>query len=116
RWLEAAAFAILTVAVTHIVFSARPSTIAMPFLVFPVLLWGSLRFGPLGVGGALCLVVVLTALDTAAGQGPFAAAQLSLGERIVALQIYVGVMALTFHGLGVLWEERARTAAALRAA
>jgi signal transduction histidine kinase/ActR/RegA family two-component response regulator len=62
------------------------------------------------------MVVVLTALDTAAGQGPFAAAQPSLGERLIALQIYVGVMALMFHGLAVLWEERARTAAALRAA
>ncbi|HEX7060747.1 MAG TPA: MASE1 domain-containing protein [Woeseiaceae bacterium] len=116
RWLEAAAFASLVVAVTHIVFSARPSTIAMPFLVFPVLLWGSLRFGPLGVGGALSMVVVLTALDTAAGQGPLAAAHLSLGDRLIALQTYIGVMALMFHGLGVLWEERARTAAALRAA
>jgi signal transduction histidine kinase/CheY-like chemotaxis protein len=110
RWLEAAAFAIAVFAVTHWVFSAPPTATAMPFLVFPVLLWGSLRFGPIGVGGALCLVVLLTALDTADGQGPFAAARLSLGERLVALQIYVGVMALTFHGLAVLWEERLRTA------
>jgi signal transduction histidine kinase len=34
----------------------------------------------------------------------------------VALQVYVGVMALSFHGLALLWEERARTAAALRLA
>jgi PAS domain S-box-containing protein len=88
----------------------------MPFLVFPVLLWGSLRFGPIGVGGALCLIVLLTALDTAGGQGPFAAERLSLGDRLIALQIYVGVMALSFHGLGVLWEERSRTSAALKLA
>ncbi|HET6629553.1 MAG TPA: MASE1 domain-containing protein [Woeseiaceae bacterium] len=110
RWLEAAAFAIAVFAVTQLVFSAPPTAVAMPFLVFPVLLWGSLRFGPIGVGGALCLVVLLTALDTAAGHGPFAATGLSLGERLMALQVYVGVMALTFHGLAVLWEERLRTA------
>lgn len=116
RWLEAMAFAIVVFVVTQIVFSAPPTAIAMPFLVFPVLLWGSLRFGPVGVGAALCLVVLLTALDTAAGKGPFAAEQLSLGNRLIALQIYVGVMALSFHGLGVLWEERAKTAAALKVA
>lgn len=110
RWLEAAAFAVAVFTITQLVFSAPPSAVAMPFLVFPVLLWGSLRFGPIGVGGALCLVVLLTAIDTAAGHGPFAAALLSLGERLVALQVYVGVMALTFHGLAVLWEERLRTA------
>ena len=116
RWLEATAFAIAVFTVTEIVFSAPPTAMAMPFLVFPVMLWGSLRFGPIGVGAALCLVVVLTARDTAAGQGPFAADLLSLGDRLVALQIYVGVMALSFHGLGVLWEERSRTAAALKVA
>jgi PAS domain S-box-containing protein len=116
KWLEAMAFAIAVFAVTEIVFSVPPPAIAMPFLVFPVLFWGSLRFGPVGVGAALCLIVLLTALDTAAGQGPFSAEQLSLGDRLIALQIYVGVMALCFHGLGVLWEERSRTAAALRAA
>ena len=110
RWFEAAAFAVTVYAVTQLVFSAPPMSIAMPFLVFPVVLWGSLRFGPIGVGGALCLVVLLTALDTADGQGPFASDRLSLGERLVALQIYVGVMALTFHGMAVLWEERLRTA------
>lgn len=116
RWLEAMAFAIVVFAVTQIVFAAPPTAIAMPFLVFPVMLWGSLRFGPIGVGAALCLVVLLTARETAAGQGPFAADQLSLGDRLIALQIYVGVMALSFHGLGVLWEERAKTAAALKIA
>jgi signal transduction histidine kinase/CheY-like chemotaxis protein len=115
-WLEAVMFALTLVAVTRVVFTALPTSLAVPFLVFPVLLWGSLRFGPIGVGGALCLVVLLTAHGTAAGQGPFAAEQLSLGDRLVALQIYVGVMAISFHGLGVLWEERARTAAALRLA
>ena len=109
RWLEAAGFVAAVYAVTSVVFSVPPPSIAMPFLLFPVLLWGSLRAGPIGVGGALCLVVLLTALDTAAGQGPFAAEALSMAERLVALQVYIGVMALTFHGMAVLWEERLRT-------
>jgi signal transduction histidine kinase/integral membrane sensor domain MASE1/ActR/RegA family two-component response regulator len=116
RWLEAAAFALVLWGATHVVFSAPPTSLAMPFLVFPVLFWGSLRFGPIGVGGALCLVVLLTTHDTAAGRGPFAAEHLSLGDRLIALQIYLGVMAICFHGLGLLWEERSRTAAALKLA
>lgn len=115
-WLEVVAFGLILIAVTEIVFSAPPTSLAMPFLVFPVLLWGSLRMGPIGVGAGLCVVVVLTAHDTATGQGPFAAEHLSLGDRLIGLQIYVGVMAVSFHALSVLWEERSRTAAALKAA
>jgi PAS domain S-box-containing protein len=116
RWLEGAAFIAVLWAVTQVVFTAPPTSLAMPFLVFPVLMWASLRFGPIGVGGALCLVVLLTAHGTVDGRGPFAADHLSVGERLIALQIYVGVMALSFHGLGVLWDERSRTAAALKLA
>ena len=116
KWAEALAFALAVFWITDVVFGAPPAATAMPFLVFPVMLWGSLSFGPIGVGAALCLVVLLTALDTAAGHGPFAAPALSLGDRLIALQTYVGVMALSFHSLAVMWGERARTAAALRLA
>ncbi len=115
-WLEAAAFGFTVVAVTQLVFSAPPSSIAMPLLVFPVLLWGSLRLGMAAVGAALCAVVVLTTRDTTLGLGPFAVERLSLGDRLIELQIYVGVMALSFYALAALWEERARTAAALQVA
>jgi integral membrane sensor domain MASE1 len=115
-WVEAAAFALVLTAVTQVVFTSVPTSLAAPFLVFPVMLWGSLRFGLIGVGGALCLVVVLTTHDTVGGQGPFAARHLSLGDRLVALQVYVGVMAVTFHAMALLWEERSRAAAALREA
>jgi signal transduction histidine kinase/CheY-like chemotaxis protein/integral membrane sensor domain MASE1 len=115
-WAEAAAYALVLAAVTQFVFTGLPTSLAAPFLVFPVMLWGSLRFGPIGVGGALCLVVVLATHDTVGGLGPFAAEHLSLGDRLVALQVYVGVMAVTFHAMALLWEERARAAAALREA
>jgi signal transduction histidine kinase/integral membrane sensor domain MASE1/CheY-like chemotaxis protein len=114
QWLEAAAFVLALVVVTQIVFTSPPTSVAAPFLVFPILLWASVRFGVIGVGGGLCLVVLLTTRDTAAGLGPFAAEHLSIGDRLIALQIYVGVMALSFHVLAVLWGERARAAAALR--
>ena len=115
-WIEALLFGMVLWGVTHIVFSAPPTSLALPFLVFPVLLWGSLRLGVVAIGAALCLVVALTTHDTVAGYGPFAAGRLSQGDRLISLQIYVGVMAVSFYALGLLWEERARTAAALRLA
>jgi signal transduction histidine kinase/integral membrane sensor domain MASE1 len=116
RWLEAGAFFLVLVVVTELVFSAPPASIAMPFLVFPVVLWGSLRCGPIGVGAGLCLVVMLTTHDTAAGSGPFGSDALLPGDQLIALQIYVGVMALSFYGMGLLWEERSRTASLLKSA
>jgi PAS domain S-box-containing protein len=115
-WLEVAVFGAIVVAVTQFVFTGPSTSLALPFLVFPVLIWGSLRFGVLGVGAALLAIVLLTAHDTAAGQGPFAAEHLSFGDRLIALQIYVGVMAVSFHSLALLWEERTRAAAASRLA
>jgi len=115
-WLEAAAFGLAAWAVTQVVFSAPPASFAMPFVLFPVMLWGSVRLGVVAIGAALCLVVALTAHDTNAGLGPFAAERLSSADRLIALQTYVGAMALSFHALSVLWDERARTAAALRLA
>jgi signal transduction histidine kinase/integral membrane sensor domain MASE1 len=116
RWLEAVAYIVVLVAVTELVFSALPASIAMPFLVFPVVLWGSLRCGPIGVGAGLCLVVLLTTHDTVAGRGPFGSDSLAPGDQLIALQIYVGVMALSFYGMALLWEERLKTAALLKSA
>ena len=116
RWVELTAFMAVLVGVTQIVFLPASTTLAMPFLVFPVLLWASLRFGLHGVGGALMLVVWLATTETAAGRGPFAGPSLSPGDRLIALQIFVGVMAISFQSLALIWEERTRVVAALRVA
>jgi signal transduction histidine kinase/integral membrane sensor domain MASE1/ActR/RegA family two-component response regulator len=115
-WLEALAFLAAVALVADLVFAASTQSVAMPFLMFPVLLWGSLRLGPVAVGAGLCLLVALAARSTAAGQGPFALEELSLGERLVALQVYVGVMAAMFHAMALLWQERLRAAAELQQA
>ncbi len=115
-WLEALAYGVTLLGTVEIVFGAPSTSIAMPFLVFPVLLWASMRLGLVSVGLSLCFVIVSTTHLTAAGLGPFAASELALGDRLVALQIYVGVMAISFQGLAVLWEDRSRVLAALEEA
>lgn len=115
-WPELVALGVVLVVVTQLVFAAPPSSVAPTFLVFPVLLWSSLRFGLVGVGGALSVIVLMTTLDTAAGHGPFAGADSTAQDRLVSLQLYVGVLALSFQSLGVLWEEHRRALSALRTA
>lgn len=112
-WLEVLAYAAALLLVIEVVFDAPPTSVAMPFLVFPVLLWASMRLGLIGVGASLCFVVIATTHHTAAGHGPFASASLSAGERLVSLQVYVGIMAVSFQGLASLWEDRTRVLAAL---
>lgn len=115
-WLERGMFFVILIAVTELAFSASSTSLAMPFLVFPVLLWASLRAGIAGVGAALFVVVLLATRDTAAGYGPFAEEHLLPGERLVALQVYIGVMALSFNAIAVMWEERSQVLAELELA
>ena len=116
RWFEGGVAAVAVVVVTELVFTSRHASPAMPFLMFPALLWSSLRFGITGSAAALCLVAVLTTRETAAGQGPFGTDALRPTDRVIALQVFLGVMALSFHTLAALWDERTRANEALRRA
>ena len=48
-----------------------PSQRDVPYVVFPVLIWAALRFGPRGAATALVLVSGLTVWNTAHNAGPF---------------------------------------------
>ena len=43
----------------------------VPYIVFPVLLWAALRFGPRGAAAAIFVVCSITVWNTAQSDGPF---------------------------------------------
>jgi signal transduction histidine kinase len=84
----------------------------VPYVIFPALIWASLRFGPRGAATALLAASVLTIWDTSAGTGPFV--RTSLTDSLLATQLFVGVAALTSMILAAVTAERAASETAAR--
>src|SRR5262249_59706428 len=70
-----------------------PSQPDVPYIVFPVLIWPALRFGPTGAATAVAITSVLTVWNTAHGSGPFV--RQSITHSLLASQLFVAVAALT---------------------
>ena len=84
----------------------------VPYIIFPALIWASLRFGPRGAAAALLAASALTVWDTSNGSGPFVRS--SLSDSLIATQLFVGVAALTSMILAAVTAERAESEAAAR--
>ena len=81
-----------------------PSQRDVPYIVFPVLIWAALRFGPFGAATALAITSSLTVWNTAHGSGPFIRA--SITHSVLASQLFVAVAALTSLVLAAVTAER----------
>jgi len=118
RLVEAVAVAAASLVVSAIVFgsaaSPQPGAFTQAFFLFPVLIWAALRFGPRGAASSAFLVSTVAIWATAVGRGPFA--QGVLHDRLLALQIFMGIVAATFLVLGATSAERARAVAELQQA
>jgi len=90
-----------------------PSQRDVPYIVFPVLIWAALRFGPFGAATALAITSSLTVWNTAHGSGPFL--RTSLTHSVLASQLFVAVAALTSLILAALTAERAASEGAQQA-
>ncbi|MFI5979571.1 MASE1 domain-containing protein [Streptomyces sp. NPDC051555] len=101
RWAEAAALAVGVVCVS--LFVTR-SSIALLFLVFPLLIWAALRFRLPGAAPCVLLVSVLAISAANDRVGPFAGQ--SLLEVMVNLQALNGSVALTGLLLSALVTEQ----------
>ena len=85
----------------------------VPYIVFPLLLWSALRFGPRGAASAILVVCSITVWNTAEEDGPFV--RDSLTDSLLATQLFIAISAVTSLVLAALTAERARAAAALAA-
>ncbi len=81
-----------------------PSQQVVPYIVFPVLIWAALRFGPAGAASTVAIVSALTVWNTAQGSGPFVRA--SITHTLLATQLFVAVAALTSLVLAAVTAER----------
>jgi signal transduction histidine kinase len=86
----------------------------VPYIVFPVLLWAALRFGPRGAATATLVVCSITVWNTAQNDGPFV--RESLTGSLLSTQLFIGTAALTSLLIAAVTAERARAARGLRSA
>src|SRR5215813_2617833 len=87
----------------------------LPLLLYapmPLLLWAAVRFGPRGAASALSFIACLSIWSAVHGRGPFTAQ--SLAENVLALQLFLIVMAVPLLVLAILIQERQHTEKALR--
>jgi PAS domain S-box-containing protein len=90
-----------------------PSQRDVPYVVFPVLIWAALRFGPRGAATALVLVSGLTVWNTAHNAGPFV--RESITDSLLSSQLFLAAAALTSLVLAAVTAERTRAGEALGA-
>jgi PAS domain S-box-containing protein len=112
RRIEAAALALGLTAACTIAFGA-PTELAdrfLPALLYvpvPLLLWAAVRFGGKGASGAILLVTVLSLWQAMQGHGPFAAT--APRQSVLALQLFLAVIAAPVILLAAIVEELRRT-------
>jgi signal transduction histidine kinase len=83
----------------------------VPYIVFPVLLWAAVRFGPRGAATAILVVCSITVYNTADNNGPFA--RDSITDSLLATQLFIAISALTSLVLAAMTSERTRAVVAL---
>ena len=101
------------VLVLLVVLATLPPQRDVPYIVFPVLLWAAVRFGPRGAASAILVVCSITVWSTAQNEGPFV--RDSITDSLLATQLFIAVSALTSLVLAAVTAERTRAAAALTA-
>jgi signal transduction histidine kinase len=108
RALEALALAVAAVGLSYFVFLLGPPHDPTPFrqahILFPVLIWAAVRFGPRGGTATILLISVFAIWGTLVGHGPFAVETPELS--LLKLQIFMAVASVTALVLGAASTER----------
>ena len=104
RLLEAAALSVATIVVGALTFRQTGSTYVPPHMLFPLLIWAALRFGPRGAAWANLTVAVVSVWATVNHLGPFA--RPSLDQSLLLLQMFLAMTVLTALVLGAAGAER----------
>ncbi|MCX4784856.1 MASE1 domain-containing protein [Streptomyces sp. NBC_01221] len=101
RWIEASALAVASVAVSLV---ATRTSLAMIYLVFPLIIWAALRFRLAGSAPCAFLVSVTAVVAGTQGVGPFEGH--SILHVMVNLAVFNGSVALTALVLAAVVTEQ----------
>jgi hypothetical protein len=101
--VEAIGIGIVVVAVAALSFEGKLPTV---YLTLPALLWAAVRFRLRGAAAAMGLLTLVTAFFTVSGRGEFVGDPASMHERIVMLQMFLGVSAISAFLVAALSSER----------
>jgi PAS domain S-box-containing protein len=116
---EAALVAVGLASVAQVVFGTPPGDAASqfvevrPYLVFPLLFWGAVRFGPRGAAGASLLLTVVAVWNTVAGRGPMVSQTQPQQVSMLEMQTFLAVAATSALLLAAIITQGAAAAAAL---
>ena len=102
----------LVVAAILVLIVEVPAQRDVPYVVFPLLIWSALRFGPRGAATATALVSFLAVWNTAENAGPFVRG--SITHSLLASQLFIATAALTSLVLAAVTAERRRAENAVR--
>lgn len=109
RIVEVLALAVTAVGLSWFLFllgaAADSAAFRQAHVLFPVLIWAAIRFGPRGGTATILVVSVFAIWGTLAGHGPFISQFLSLS--LLKLQIFMAVASITALVLAAASTERA---------
>jgi len=109
RALEALALTATAVGLSCFLFLLDPAAESTAFrqahLLFPVLIWAAVRFGPRGGTATILVISVFAIWGTLSGHGPFIGA--TPGSSLLKLQIFMAVASITTQVLAATSMERA---------
>ena len=107
--MELATGQVAILALAVLIFAAPPFLLryaVLPYAMFPLLAWSSLRCGPRWTSISVVGISTVAAWCTAHGSGPFAPDGAVLGDRVLQLQSYLALLAVTAMLLSALSEQR----------
>ena len=110
-WFEVVSLEALAIILGALVFSSHVAPLAthpLEYLVFPVVIWAGLRFGHPGAALINTTISRIAIYGTLRGLGPFGATPVTQ-ESVIALQIYVGLTAVSGLVLGAAVADRRRS-------
>ncbi|MEW5873153.1 MAG: MASE1 domain-containing protein [Chloroflexota bacterium] len=85
-----------------------------PYMLYPLLVWATLRFSPRASAAALALATIVSLVGTVAGTGSYPLGGDALASRLVAVQGFFCVASLTTLVLAAVLVERRKAEATLR--